>query len=125
MMIAWMSRLAGSFRCALRGLARVVFTQRNARIHAAACLMVVALGWWLRITRMESCLVALACGLVLAAEALNCAIERLADRVTLEKDERIRDAKDAAAGATLMASCAAAAVGLIVFVPRLLALLGW
>jgi diacylglycerol kinase len=121
-MIAWLKRLLRSFLCAGRGLARVVFTQRNARIHATAALAVVVLGCWLRITRLEWCLVVLSCGLVVSAEAMNCAVETLADRVTLERDEKVRDAKDAAAGATLIASCAAAIVGVIVFGPRLMEL---
>ncbi len=124
-MMAWLSRLIRSFRCALRGLTCVVFTQQNARIHALAVVMVVVFGFWLRITRTEWCLVALACGLVLAAESMNSAMEKLADRVTMEKDERIRDAKDAGAGATLIASIAATVIGVIVFAPRLMAMLGW
>jgi diacylglycerol kinase (ATP) len=48
--------------------------------------------------------VALCIGLVWAAEALNTAIEFLADEVTLERRERIGNAKDASAGAVLVAS---------------------
>jgi diacylglycerol kinase (ATP) len=62
----------------------------------------------------------LSCGIVWAAELLNTAVELLADRVSKEREDAIRDVKDAAAGAVLAASIAAAAVGLIIFLPRLL-----
>jgi diacylglycerol kinase (ATP) len=46
-------------------------------------------------------------------------VERLADRVCRERDEGIRIAKDAAAGAVLVASVAAAAAGLFILGPKL------
>ena len=119
-MIPWLSRLGRSFRCALAGLAWLLRTQRNAKIHALAAITVIAAGAWLGISRMEWCVVALACGMVIAAEALNSAIEKLADRITTEKDEHIRLAKDAAAAGVLVTAIAAVVVGLVVFLPRLL-----
>jgi len=90
------------------------------RVHAAFTLAVVALGAALRITAGEWCAVLLAAGLVWAAELANTAIEWLADRVSREREDAIRDVKDVAAGAVLAASIAAAVVGLIIFLPRLL-----
>ena len=119
-MIPWLGRLARSFGCAFAGLFWMVRSQRNARIHLMALGIVVVMGAWLRITSMEWCLVVLAAGGVLAAEALNSAVEELADRLTTERDERIRRAKDAAAAGVLLAALAALAVGLMVFLPRLL-----
>ena len=51
---------------------------------------------------------------------MNTAVELLADEVTLEQRERIGQAKDVAAFGVLAAAVAAAAVGLLVFAPRLL-----
>ncbi len=120
-MIAWLGKISRSFGFAFSGLARLVRTQRNARIHVAAACVAAGAGVWLRISRAEACAVVLACGMVIGAEALNTALEQLADRITLEKDERIRVAKDLAAAAVLVTSIAALLVGLIVFVPPLLA----
>lgn len=119
-MICWLMKLGRSFACALAGLAWLITTQRNAKIHLSAALVVAALGAWLGISRMEWCMMVLACGMVFSAEALNSAIEKLADRITTEKDERIRVAKDVGAAGVLVASIAAAIIGLIVFLPRLL-----
>jgi diacylglycerol kinase (ATP) len=82
---------------------------------------VIVLGFVLQIERWEWCAILISCGVVWAAELLNTAIERLADRVSMEREEAIRAVKDAAAGAVLAASLAAAAVGAVIFLPRLLA----
>ena len=66
---------------------------------------------------------AFAVGSVLAAEAFNTAIETLADAVAPERNPAIGKTKDLAAGGVLLVSLAAAAVGLIVFVPRFVQLL--
>jgi diacylglycerol kinase (ATP) len=82
----------------------------------------VGLGVALGISALEWCLIVVVIGLVWAAEAFNTALEALADAVTLDQHPRVGVAKDAAAGAVLACAVAAAIVGAIVFVPRLLAL---
>ena len=107
-----------SFVFALAG-GRVLLAQHNAWIHAAATLLVVVLGLVCRVSRLEWVALALAIGLVWAMEALNTAIELLADEVSLEQRERLGRAKDVAAFAVLIAALAAVAVGLLVFWPHL------
>lgn len=80
-------------------------------------------GWLFRISSGEWIAVFVAIGLVFAAEAINSAIERLADVVQPEKDERIRDVKDISAGAVLACAITALVIGIIVFLPKLAALL--
>jgi len=91
---------------------------------ADALLFVVALllGLALGITRLEWCAIAIVIALVWAAEALNTALEALADAAVPERHPKIREAKDAAAGAVLVVAIAAALVGALVFLPRLAAL---
>ncbi len=112
-----------SFRHALRGIALVVRTQPNAWIHLIATLAVVITAKLLNVSRAEWLALILAIGLVWTAEALNTAVEFLADEVSQEHRDRIGHAKDAGAAAVLLASLAAAIVGLIVFVPHLMALM--
>ena len=69
--------LAHSFRCAFRGLAHVLRTQRNAGIHAGATVAVVAAGFVLGVSPPEWCLLVLAMAAVWSLEALNTAVERL------------------------------------------------
>ncbi len=118
--------LAQAFRGfphAARGLARLVRTERHARLHLAATCAVVALAIALRVTLLEALALTLAVGGVWTAEAFNTALERLADRVTGEHDPLIGQAKDLAAGAVLASACAAFAVGLLVFGSRVIELL--
>jgi diacylglycerol kinase len=115
-----MQRLLRSICCAARGLALVFIREPNARWHALAVVMVSAGGVWLEITRVEWAVVMLAFGAVIAAEACNTAVERLADRVTKEKEDAIRNVKDIAAGAVLAVSLGAAGAAVFIFGPRLM-----
>lgn len=105
---------------AIRGIGVLFSTQRNALIHLALLVVVVALGISCKISPLEWCAVALAAGLVLAAEALNTAVEFLADAVHPEQNPLVGKSKDVAAGGVLLAAVAAVAVGVIIFAPRLL-----
>jgi diacylglycerol kinase len=117
----WRARFA-SFRYAWRGLVALVRTQINGRVHLVATVTTLGMGLAFRISGGEWALLILAMGLVWVAEAMNTAVEVLADRVSTERDERIGRAKDLAAGGVLLAAIAAVIVGGFVFVPRLLAL---
>jgi diacylglycerol kinase (ATP) len=113
----WRSRVR-SFVHAGRGVALLLGTQKNARIHLLATVVVAGAGFYFRVTPAEWCFLSLAMGLVWAAEGANTAIEFLADRVSREHDEWIGNAKDTAAGGVLLAAVAAAVIGFIVLGPR-------
>ena len=115
------ARLA-SFKNAWRGVTVFIRQEHNAWIHCAATVLVIVAGLIFRISTTEWIAVFFAIGLVLAAEAVNSAIERLSDVVQPEKDERIRDVKDISAGAVLLCAIAAAIIGIIIFLPKLLSL---
>lgn len=114
----WRGFLA-AFGHAGRGVLHLLASQRNARFHAAAAVAAVALGWWLGISRGEWIAIALCIGFVFTAEALNSALEELADAVHPDRHPAVGRAKDLAAAAVLLAALAAAAAGLVIFVPRL------
>ena len=118
------SARARSFGHAFRGVAALLATQHNSWIHAAATVAVVVAGVCFGVGALEWALLCLAMGLVWLAEGLNTALEALCDRVAPEPHSLVRRAKDVAAGAVLLAACAAAAAGLFIFVPKLLSLLG-
>jgi diacylglycerol kinase (ATP) len=118
--MSWLAERAASFRFALRGLASFA-REPNTRIHAAAALAVIVLGAALGLGRRDWALLALAIGLVLAAEALNTALETLANHVAPGVHPLVARAKDIAAAAVLIAALTAVAVGLLVFGKPLLA----
>jgi diacylglycerol kinase (ATP) len=115
---------AGSFRHAFRGIATLVRTQHNSWIHLVASVLVVSIGLFFSLSGTEWAALILAMGLVWLAEALNTAVEFLADEVSREKRELIGKAKDTAAAGVLLAALAALAVGILVFAPHLMRKIG-
>jgi diacylglycerol kinase len=83
---------------------------------------VVAAGALFRVTGVDWSLLVFAIGLVLMAEIFNTAIESLARAPGSRRHARFRDALDMASAAVLLAAITAAVIGVIVFGPRLLAL---
>jgi diacylglycerol kinase len=108
------------FEYAGRGVWYVVTTQRNMRVHLAAAVVVIVAGLVVGVSATDwACLLA-AIGLVLTAETVNTVVETVVDLITTEYHPRAKAAKDAAAGAVLLACAAAVAIGVAVFLPRLL-----
>lgn len=89
------------------------------RIHTLIAILTVILGFVIKISVNEWLLVILCIGLVLTSEALNAAIEKLVDKISPQKDARAGLIKDIAAAGVLLAAVAAAAIGLIIFVPKI------
>lgn len=112
-------RLVRSFGYALRGVAILVRTQANARIHLGATVLAVGLGFWLGISRSEWCAVVAAIGLVWTAEGVNTALETVVDLASPGQHPLAERAKDVAAGAVLCAAFAALVIGALVFLPHL------
>lgn len=109
-----------SFGYALAGLRYLISTQHNAWIHLVLTVIVVALGFFLHLNTTEWCLIIVAIGLVLLAEAFNTAIEVLTDLVSPHYHAKAKIVKDVSAGAVLVAALMAAVIGFIVFFPKLL-----
>lgn len=111
-----------SFKYAFHGIFLLISREHNAWIHCFATVCTITAGILLHLSPTEWIIITLCIGLVLAAEAVNSAIEALADRVSAEYDEAIKRTKDLAAGAVLLLAIASAIVGLIIFLPKLIAL---
>ncbi|WP_020470213.1 diacylglycerol kinase family protein [Zavarzinella formosa] len=111
-----------SFRFAFAGLATLLKTQPNARIHAIITLAVVIAGIVFKLTSPEWCWIVLATAAVWVAEALNTSLEFLADAVCPEFHPLVKHSKDVAAGAVLLAAAGAVVIGLLIFGPHLLAI---
>ena len=109
-----------SFGYAFAGVADLVRGQFHAKVHLAATVVVVVFGFFFRISAVEWCLVALAIGSVIAAEALNTAVEYIVDMVSPEYHPLAGKAKDVAAGAVLLVAAAAACVAVIIFIPKII-----
>ncbi len=112
-----------SFGYAFSGIRTLIMSQPNARIHAAATVIVMAGAFILGLSRLEWCVIILAVAAVWAAEALNTALEYLADAASPEFHPLVKKAKDVAAGGVLVTALGSVVVGLLVFGPRILSVL--
>ncbi|MHB1593168.1 MAG: diacylglycerol kinase [Streptosporangiaceae bacterium] len=113
------ARFLRAFGFAGQGAWQVIRTERNMRVHLAVAAAVIVAGVVWRVSAVDWACLALAIGLVLTAETLNSALETLTDLHTSQYHPLAKTAKDAAAGAVLIASLAAAGVGVAVFWPRI------
>jgi diacylglycerol kinase (ATP) len=107
--------LLESFNYAFEGIIHVLRTQRNMRIHFAIAVLVLVLAVAADVTKLELIVLLLAIAFVLIAEMINTAIEGAIDVATSSFDPMAKLAKDIAAGAVLLASINAVAVGYLVF----------
>jgi diacylglycerol kinase (ATP) len=108
-----------SFNYAFEGVIHALRTQRNMRIHFAIAAGVLVLAFIYDVTRLELIALMIAIAFVLIAEMVNTAVEATIDLSTPSFDPLAKIAKDLAAGAVLIASVNAVAVGYLVLADRL------
>jgi diacylglycerol kinase (ATP) len=114
-----------SFRYAIYGIAVMLTSQHNAWLHAVATGVIVGLGTTFGLSAGEWCWLVLAIMAVWTAEALNTALELLADVASPAFHPLVKQAKDVAAGAVLISACGATVIGVLILGPRLLTRFGF
>jgi diacylglycerol kinase (ATP) len=107
--------LLESFNFAFEGIIHVLRTQRNLRIHFLAAVIVLAVAVVVSVSKLELIALLLAISFVLITEMINSAIEQAIDVATTSFDPLAKLAKDIAAGAVLIATVNAVAIGYLVF----------
>lgn len=108
-----------SFRYAGRGVVDLFRSENNAKVHLLAAVVIISVGILLKISRVEWAIVVTQIGLVLAAEAVNTALEKLCDLVQPDYHPQIKLIKDVASGAVLILAITAVVVAVIIFIPKL------
>lgn len=111
-----------SFSYAFAGIADLFKTQPNAQIHLVFTTLVIIAAFFFDISTTEWCLLILSIALVLSAEGFNTALEYLTDLVSPDHHPLAGKTKDVAAGAVLICAMGAALIGLIIFLPKVIAL---
>ena len=106
-----------AFRYAFAGLVYAFKIGHAIWIQSAIAVVVIAVGFYLHITLNDWRWIALAIALVWTTEIMNTAIETVCDALHPEHHKMIGIAKDAAAGAVLMAGLGAAVIGILTFWP--------
>ena len=111
-----------SFKYAFTGIAELWKHESNTRIHMFFTIVVLIISVLLKVSRTEICILVLIIGAVWSAEAMNSAIERVVDLVTAEKNPIAKAAKDLAAGSVLILAISSVLIGLVIFLPKIIAI---
>lgn len=109
---------------ALDGIEYAVNHERNVKIEILFAILTSILGFILKISLLEWVVIVLVIAMVLALELVNTAIERTVDLVTKDYHDLAKAAKDVAAGAVLVMSMFSVIIGLIIFLPKIISVLG-
>ncbi len=113
-------KLINSFKYAIEGIISSFKTERNMKIHVLAMIVVIALGLFFKLNKVEWCFIIIAIASVISAELFNTAIETVVDMVSPERNPKAKLAKDIAAGAVLVVAICAAIIGFIIFGPQII-----
>lgn len=104
-----------SFRYAVDGILDVFRTQRHMRFHFVTMALVLLVALLYDLSKRDILIIVFVVSLVLIAEMFNTAIEAVVDMVMQSYHPLAKFAKDAAAGAVLIATATAILVGFMLF----------
>ena len=112
---------AKSFTHAIRGIGILLRSTHNSWIYIFFTVVAILLGFFLEISNIEWILLIFAIGLVFITETINTSIEIDIDLTSPNYHPYARDTKDVAAGAVLISAITSIIVGIIIFLPKILA----
>jgi undecaprenol kinase len=111
-----------SFTYAFDGIKLAVNVDQNVRIHMIVGLFVVTVSVIVQVTKIEFIFILFSIFFVLITEMVNTAIEEMTNLIVKEHRMEAKIAKDVAAASVLLAALFAIIVGIIILIPRLIAL---
>jgi len=109
------SKFGRSFFHAFEGILYATRTQPNMRVHFVIGALVLMATLVLRLDRPYVIATVILIAVVLSLELLNTAVEAIVDLLTVAHHPLAKTAKDAAAGAVLIAAVAAVICGYLIF----------
>jgi diacylglycerol kinase (ATP) len=109
------SKLWRSFHHAFEGIMYATRTQPNMRVHLVIAALVLSATLVLRLERSYVIATVVLVSLVLSLELVNTAVEAIVDLLTVAHHPLAKTAKDAAAGAVLIAAIGSAIAGYLIF----------
>lgn len=116
-------RLGKSFGFAFKGFGEVIKNEPNMKIHILVAILVIIMGFLLKVSVLEWIFLVFAIGLVIGAEILNTSFEKMVDLVCHDYDKQGGSIKDTAAAYVMILAFTASIIGLIIFVPKIISLL--
>jgi diacylglycerol kinase (ATP) len=109
------SKMWRSFYHAFEGIMYATRTQPNMRVHFTIAALVLTATLVLRLDRFYVIATIALVAMVLSLELINTAVEAIVDLLTVAHHPLAKTAKDAAAGAVLIAAVGAAIAGYLIF----------
>ncbi len=112
-----------SFSYPIKGLKYAYRNEQNLAVDIGIGLIVIIASFIFKVSLIEAAILAITIGLVITCELLNTAIEATVDLVTEEYHPLAKVAKDTSAAAVFVFAIAAAVVGIIIFLPKVIDML--
>lgn len=117
-------RFIRSFKHALEGIHYALNNDQNLVIHFFVAFIVIMISILLDVSPYEMGILGVTILVVISAEMLNSAIEKMVDLITKEHRAEAKIAKDVSAGMVLLTSIGAVIIGILIFIPYVLNILG-
>ena len=114
--------LISSFKYAIEGIKKAFKAERNLKIHTLAMLLVVILGFILKLAAWEWVVCIILFCLVIGTELVNTSIEEVVNLLSPDIRPHAKYAKDIAAGAVLVFALGSLVIGIIIFLPKIISL---
>lgn len=115
-------RFFKSFHYAFEGIHYVFRNDQNLIAHFLVGALVIGASLFLHVTPFEMGILGLTIMMVISAEMINSAIEKMVDLITKEHRAEAKIAKDVAAGMVLLTAIAAFIIGSLIFIPYIVRL---
>lgn len=113
-------RFFKSFKYAFEGIHYAFKNDQNLLAHVFVAVLVINFSIALQVTPFEMAILGLTIMMVISAEMVNSAIEKMVDLITKEHRAEAKIAKDVSAGMVLLTATAAAIIGTLIFLPYVL-----
>ncbi|HWY78904.1 MAG TPA: diacylglycerol kinase family protein [Candidatus Sulfotelmatobacter sp.] len=113
-------RFIKSFKYAFEGIHYAFKNDQNLLIHLLVAFLVINLSIALHVVPYQMAILGLTMMMVITAEMINSAIEKMVDLITKEHRQEAKIAKDVAAGMVLVTAIAAAIIGTLIFLPYIM-----
>ena len=117
-------KFSGSIKNCLEGINFVITNESNFKKEIAIGIIALLLSYILKISRIEFTIILIMIALVLTSEIINTSIEKVVDLYTKDYNNLAKIAKDVSAGSVLVMSIFSLLVGVIIFLPKIINVLG-
>lgn len=117
-------RIRNAFSYAFNGIRETYISEANMRFHFIVALIVIFMGFLFKVSSLEWIILIMCICFVISAEVINTCLEKMVDLITENKNRNAKVIKDTAAAFVMIFAIASLIIGLIIFVPKIINVLG-